>query len=352
MLPPIAIRAVAVETPLGDLDAIWARWLAGDELDVREGPQVDEWRGRTERVVRGVMPEVRDAGAAGLILATTKGDIEREVACLRRGSAEMPTLGGEATRLAKLAGIRGMAYAVSTACSSGLVAMIDAAIAVAEGEAREMIVVAGDESTSFVHDGFRSLRALSVNGCRPFDARRDGLMLGAAAGACLLRPADPSGGVVMSGFGISNDASHMTAPDPTGAGLVRAIEKALRMATLRPADIDVVLAHGTGTRYNDAMEAAAIRQVFLADGRKGPAVTAVKGLLGHTLGASGLVESALAMRMFDLDCVPPVIGLKTPEWNAIDFVRSRREVRVRHVLKTASGFGGMNAAVILSAGGA
>lgn len=346
----ISIVAGCVDSPLGDLDDVWARWLAGDALDVRAGPQADEWRERTDRALRGVVPELRDAGKAGLVLATTKGDIEREVACLR--GAGMATLGAEAARLAVTAGIGGMVYAVSTACSSGLAAMIDASIALMDGEMREMIVLAGDESTSFVHDGFRALRAVSTKGCRPFDAGRDGLMLGAAAGACLLRIGEVAEGPVISGFGISNDASHMTAPDPTGAGLVRAIEAALAMAKLRPADVDVVVAHGTGTRYNDAMEAAAIRRVFLADGGKGPAVTAVKGLIGHTLGASGLVESLLAMRMFELDWVPPVVGLERPAFEGIDFVCSRRGMRVKHILKTASGFGGMNAAVILSAGGA
>jgi 3-oxoacyl-(acyl-carrier-protein) synthase len=347
MTGQISIVAAAVDSPLGDLDGVWAKWSAGDGAIVLNGPFVDDWVARTERVVRAVLPEVRDVGGAGLVLATTKGDVEREVLYLRSGG-EMPTLGGEASRLARTAGVGGAVHAVSTACSSGLAAMIDAAIAVLQEDAKEMIVVAGDESTSFVHDGFRALRATSVRGCRPFDQSRDGLMLGAAAGAVVLRAAEEGDSVVISGFGVSNDASHMTAPDPTGAGLVRAIEGALTLAGLPPENIDVVFAHATGTRYNDAMETTAIRQVFLQNGGKRPAVTAVKSLIGHTLGAAGLVESALAVKILEQQVVPGIIGLELPEFEGIDFVRSRREIPVRHVLKMASGFGGMNAAVILS----
>jgi 3-oxoacyl-(acyl-carrier-protein) synthase len=357
MMPPIAIEAVAADTPLGDLEAVWEAWVGAAPVSpARVGPQADGWAERTagvtEAVLRGM--SAREREKCGLILATTKGDIAGEVAWLRaEGNVKgaMPTLGAEAGRLAHAAGLSGPAYAVSTACSSGLVALIEAALTVSEGAVERMIAVAGDESTSFVHDGFRSLKALSTTSCRPFDRRRDGLMLGAAAAA--VRVARGDGPVVLSGFGISNDASHMTAPDPAAGGLIRAIEQALTMAKLSPDQIDVFFAHGTGTKYNDAMEAVAIEKVFLRNGARGPAVTAVKSLIGHTLGAAGLIEAALAVRMLKRQVIRPIVSLEVPEAAGIDFVmQTRRNVRVRHVLKTASGFGGMNAAVILSAGGA
>jgi 3-oxoacyl-(acyl-carrier-protein) synthase len=345
MLPPIAIRAVAADTPLGNLGAVWRAWLRGEAPDGMPGPQADCWSERTGRVVNEMLSSVKDRATAGLILATTKGDIGTQVDCMREG-AQTPTLGGEAGRLGGSLG--GPVYTVSTACSSGLVAMIEAAITLTGGEASQMIALAADESTSFVHDGFRSLKAIAATSCKPFDEARDGLMLGAAAAGMLLALGDAP--VTISGFGVSNDATHMTAPDPNAGGLVRAIEQALHMANLQPEQIDVLFAHGTGTKYNDAMEAVAIEKVFLRGNRRGPAVTAVKSLIGHTLGAAGLIEAALAVRMLEEQVVPGIINLADPEVGTIDFVRETRRCKVRHVIKTASGFGGMNAAVILSAG--
>jgi 3-oxoacyl-[acyl-carrier-protein] synthase II len=347
MLPPIAIHAVAAKTPLGNLEEVWKAWVAGGGPDRMAGPQADCWTERTGLVMHEMLAALQDWRAAGLILATTKGDIGTQVECMREG-AEPPTLGGAAAMLGSSLG--GPVYTVSTACSSGLIALIDAAVALVDGEAKQMIALAADESTSFVHDGFRALKALSTTSCKPFDKRRDGLMLGAAAAGMVLALGDSR--VRISGFGVSNDATHMTAPDAAAGGLVRAIEQALRMANLEPQQIDVLFAHGTGTKYNDAMEAVAIEQVFLRGGGKGPAVTAVKSLIGHTLGAAGLIEAALTVRMLQEQVVPGIINLAEPEVAAIDLVRETRRCPVRHVMKTASGFGGMNAAVILSAGGA
>ncbi len=113
----------------------------------------------------------------------------------------------------------------------------------------------------------------------------------------------------------------------------------------------MVFAHGTGTKYNDAMEGVAIEKVFLDAGSR-PAVTAVKGLIGHTLGAAGLVEAMLAVEMIRQQRIPGIVGLRVPERGDIDFVVNSRSAKVRHVLKIASGFGGMNAAVVISQAGA
>ena len=169
-------------------------------------------------------------------------------------------------------------------------------------------------------------------------------MLVVAVRACM-----PEAIAVVSGWGVSNDAVHMTAPDREARGLIRAIRQALDRAELEPGEIDVVFAHGTGTPFNDAMEGVAIERVFLESGVS-PAVTAVKGLIGHTLGAAGLIEAVLGVEMIRRGVVLPVLGLQVPERAGIDFVREARRWKIRHVLKIGSGFGGMNAAVVLSSG--
>ena len=321
----------------------------------------------------GVVEElVRGAGCgAKLILATTKGDIVRQCAWMgeeierredpsyrkpssaehaqgpypEHGTLSVPTLGAA---LAQLARDRGVVpgYVVSTACTSGLVALIEAAMQVANGEAERVMAVGADVAGEFVRDGFAALKAVSPTVCRPFDLHRNGLMLGSGAAGCSLsRSADAE--VVVSGWGVSNDAVHMTAPDRNAGGLIRAIRQALERAELEPREIDVVFAHGTGTPFNDAMEAVAIERVFL-DGGASPAVTAVKGLIGHTLGAAGLIEAVLGVEMIRREMILPITHLQVPEQEGFDFVREVRRCEIRHLLKIGSGFGGMNAAVVLS----
>jgi len=288
-----------------------------------------------------------------LILATTKGEIGQQIRWMRAadegvGGVELPTLGWALQRLTRGRRMRAE-HVVSTACTSGLVALIEAAMEIAEGSASSVMAIGADVAQDFVRDGFNALKAQSPTVCRPFDRDRHGLTLGSAAAGCLLKAErDAETLAVLSGFGISNDATHMTAPDRKAGGLIRAIRQALRHAGLEPSEIDVVFAHGTGTPYNDAMEAVAIEKVFL-DAGASPAVTAVKGLIGHTLGAAGMIEAALAVEMLRRQVIVPVAHLEVPENTRMDFVTRPRGTKIRHVLKIASGFGGMNAAVIMSA---
>jgi 3-oxoacyl-[acyl-carrier-protein] synthase II len=269
-----------------------------------------------------------------------------------------PTLGDEAAALAHDLGLSAPSHVVSAACASGLVALIDAALSVAQEEAPSALVLGIDVASSFVRDGFKALKALSPSGtCRPFDAHRDGLTVGSGTAAAVVSRHPPTSHresqvtCVLSGWGASADAVHLTAPDRQAGGLIRAIQLGLAMAGLQPTDVDLIFAHGTGTPYNDAMEAAAFQSIFAFSRR--PAITAVKGLIGHTLGASGLLESALAAHILGAQVIPPITKLQAPEYPDLDLVQSPRRTRVRHILKVASGFGGLNAALILSqAGGA
>ncbi len=254
-----------------------------------------------------------------------------------------PILATAARQLADAAGVAGPSYCVSTACSSGLVAIIESAILIKSGQMKRVLACGADMASSFVRDGFAALKAISPTVCRPFDLRRDGLRLGSAAAACMVDAGYT--GMILAGFGMANDAVHMTAPDRAARGLMQAITQALELAKLTPNDIDVIMPHGTGTRYNDAMEATALTALF----PHAPAITAIKGLIGHTLGAAGLIETCAAVRMLEEQMVPPVVGLEQSEYEQLNLVCGQpRKIKIRYVLKTASGFGGGNAAIVLS----
>ncbi|MFC1856861.1 beta-ketoacyl-[acyl-carrier-protein] synthase family protein, partial [Thermodesulfobacteriota bacterium] len=147
------------------------------------------------------------------------------------------------------------------------------------------------------------------------------------------------------GWGIANDATHITAPAKDGCGLVQAISQALKMADKQPEEITAISAHGTGTIYNDLMEMTAFRHIF--ENRKVP-IYSVKGAVGHCLGAAGGIEIALGLQALTAQIVPPTIGLKNPMDEAMGLV-SPEQVSIAgdYLLTTNSGFGGVNAALIL-----
>ncbi len=314
----------------------------------------------TFAVIDPLLSKIVDRGTCGFLLASAKGNIGAlqrwldQSGGLSPSSAKLsdaPGLSDCARNLAAEFDLGGGCAAISTACTSGLSGLIEAAMMVHSGQHNEIIVLAVDIASAFVHDGFASLKALSPQVCRPFDRHRDGLSLGSAAAACLVQRSDlfteKSADIFVGrlcGWGAAMDAVHLTAPDRQAGGLIRAVEMAMRTGSLTASQIDAALLHGTGTVYNDAMEATAIKNLF----SHGPPLTTVKGLIGHTLGASGLIETALAGEILHRRVLPPATGLCDSQWPELDFVRTARWApSVRRILKTSSGFGGINAAVIL-----
>ena len=178
---------------------------------------------------------------------------------------------------------QGPIAALSCACASGLAALAYAARLIQSGSIDAALVVGADTLSPFVAQGFGALLALSPEPARPFDRHRMGLSLGEGAGAIVLsRHRHESIGYSLAGWGQSNDANHITGPCRDGSGLVLAIQRALACAKIEPELVDLVHLHGTGTQYNDAMEARAMAQVF----EEQPAAASTKGQIGHTLGAA------------------------------------------------------------------
>jgi 3-oxoacyl-(acyl-carrier-protein) synthase len=289
----------------------------------------------------------------GLVLSTTKANIEALERILENRpcseTARRHLLANQlAADLAAAHGARGPVQTVSVACVSGLMAIQQGARMIQRDEADAVLVIGVDCLSEFVVAGFTALKALDPRGCRPFDAARCGLSPGEAGAVMVLVRGDlvSEPAITVRGFGSSNDANHLTGPSRDGAGLARAISASLQSSKLSPAAIDYVHAHGTGTSYNDAMESLALKTIF---GDACPPVSGTKGMLGHTLGAAGVIETiccVLAMQNHFLPGTPRlnVAAEGTPK-NLVHEPRSG--VALKNVLKLNTGFGGMNGALIL-----
>jgi 3-oxoacyl-[acyl-carrier-protein] synthase II len=244
-----------------------------------------------------------------------------------------------------------MGFNVSAACASSTIAVAQAAALISSGSIDVVLVCCLDLTSEFIFSGFSALRALSPLPCRPFDRDRNGLSLGEGGAALLIMSRKrakqthtiPMGAI--HGWGIANDATHITAPARDGCGLVQAIYQALLVSEIPAEEIKAVCAHGTGTIFNDLMELTAFKQIF--ENRKVP-VFSIKGAIGHTLGAAGGIEVAVGMKALSCQQTPATIGLRTPMDEAIGWVNVKpASFSGDYLLTTNSGFGGINAALVL-----
>jgi 3-oxoacyl-[acyl-carrier-protein] synthase II len=264
-----------------------------------------------------------------------------------------------AGQLAIAIGARGPCFAPCSACASGASAIGIARDLLRAGIA-DIVIAGGSEAaiTPLYVSAFARMRALSrrvdaQTASRPFDAERDGFVLGEGAGIFVMESEDHAksrGAHVRAkviGYGASADAHHMTAPHPEGRGASLAMKAALRDAGLNGAEVDYINAHGTSTLANDIIEAAAIRELF---GNK-VAVSSTKGVTGHLLGAAGAIEAAYTVLALEQGIIPPTANLTNPDPKIdVDLVyQSARERRLRFALSNSFGFGGQNASLLLAA---
>jgi 3-oxoacyl-[acyl-carrier-protein] synthase II len=259
-----------------------------------------------------------------------------------------------AVRVARTFGCRGPVATSQLACASSTHAIALAAEWVRTGQADVVLAGGADLLCRFVLAGFNCLRATAEE-ARPFDVARRGLVLGEGAAIVVVESdehAHRRGARTqarITGVGAAADATHMTAPDREGRGAARAMSAALAAAGRVPAAIDFVSAHGTGTVYNDAMEAVAIGAVF---GPRAVPVNSIKGAIGHTLGAAGALEVVMCVDVLHAGLIPPTAGHARPDpaCAPLDVVSgSARRGAMRAVLSTSSGFAGANAALVLEA---
>lgn len=235
---------------------------------------------------------------------------------------------------------------VSNACISGMLAMLIGMRLIQSGRYDHAVVAGADVISKFILSGFQSFQAVSSLPCKPFDAARDGINLGEGAGTVILTSnKNYSAGVKLTGGAVSNDANHISGPSRTGEELYLAIKKTMEDAAVTAGDIGFISAHGTATVFNDEMEAKAIGLSGLLD----VPVNSLKGYYGHTLGAAGLIESVISIQSLKENLMIPTRGFENAGVSQPVTVCSLlSELPAKHFLKTASGFGGCNAAMIFS----
>jgi len=280
-----------------------------------------------------------------LILSSTKGNIslletEANNADLKKRIA----LSTSAKLVADYFGFENQPIIISNACVSGVMGIITGMRLLRTGQYENAVVAGADVISKFIFSGFESFQALSTTVCRPFDKSRDGLNLGEGAGTIILSIQKKfSQNIKVFGGGVSNDANHISGPSRTGEELSYAINQALSDSKIKPDDIDFISAHGTATVYNDEMEANAIA----LSGLQSIPLNSLKGYYGHTLGAAGLIESIISIQSLKEGLVLPTPGFEEIGVSRqVNVVASPLKINARRFLKTASGFGGCNAAVV------
>ncbi len=330
-LPPIP-------SELGVHDSRNNRLLLAALTQIREC--VEQWRAKvgSERIA--------------IVLGTSTSGIDEGIQTLAAETVPegyhycQQELGSPALFLADYLGVSGPAYTLSTACSSSARAFISAQRLLAADMADVVLVGGADTLCGLTLNGFYSLESLAAAICTPFARERDGINIGEAAALCLLTR-EP-GPVALLGAGESSDAYHVSAPHPEGIGAEAAMRMALEQGGLQPGQVGYINLHGTGTRLNDEMEAKAVHRLF---GDKVPC-SSTKALTGHTLGAAGATEAALAWLLLTEDLPLPHQRYAASERDEslapIDLLLAPQPLDRRVVLSNSFAFGGNNVSLLLA----
>jgi 3-oxoacyl-[acyl-carrier-protein] synthase II len=320
----------------------------------------------------GLTIEDASAEEVGVLLGNAIGGLDDTASACRKMFAQggmrvspfyivMSPCNLAAFQVAYIYGIRGYSSTIVTACAAGTQAVGEAAEVIRRGKAK--VMVAGGTEAALCELGLAVFcvgRAYSTRNdeperaSRPFDRDRDGFVGGEGCGILILeslRHAQERGAYVYAevlGYGASNDAHHLIAPDPSGRGAAQAMQWALEDAGLDPKDVDYINAHGTGTVLGDAAETLAIKKVFGEDAYRVP-VSSSKSMIGHLWGAAGAVEAAVCALTIRDGVIHPTINLETPDPECdLDYVPNEaRQAEVRVILSNSFGLGGQNACLVL-----
>jgi 3-oxoacyl-[acyl-carrier-protein] synthase-1 len=282
-----------------------------------------------------------------LILSTTKGNIDLlEERNKNLFNQKRLYLWEMAEVIRKIFGFSNRPLIVSNACISGVLGIGIGYRYIRSGLFENAVVCGGDILSQFVISGFQSFQSLSSEPCRPYDILRNGLSLGEACGTIVLT-SDPSKirgeRIIVEGTSTSNDANHISGPSRTGEELALAVSNSMTEALLKPSDIGYISAHGTATPFNDEMESKA----FSIAGLEEVPLNSFKGYWGHTLGAAGVIESIAAIHSMKHSILYKSAGFTesgVPE--EVHVIAQNTEKSFDHLVKTASGFGGCNAAIV------
>ena len=397
MKPRVVITGIGAVTPLGvGARQLHERWAAGacgivdgvaacsefepkDFLSVKESRRLDRFsqfavvaagEALAQAGWNGERPY--DALRTGCVIATGIGGIEtveNQHDIMRDKGAKavsplgipnyMPNAGAAAVSMKY--GLQGQMYGVVSACSGGAHAIGSALRMIQYGDA-DAVVAGGAESTltPFGFACFNSMQALSPTGfSRPFDARRDGFVMGEGAGMLVLEEASAAearGARILgevAGYGSTSDAFHLTAPEPEGGPASKAIEFALQDAGITPDELAYVNAHGTSTQLNDAAETRALKRALGEDRARQVPVSSTKSAIGHLLGAAGAVEAVATVQALEARLIPPTLGYEVPDPELdLDYVPGRAREMVTNgkppvAISNSFAFGGHNVTLVL-----
>lgn len=283
----------------------------------------------------------------GLIISTTKGNIDAldETNSFPPERAYLSALGKS---ISEFFNFKNDAIIVSNACVSGILSIAIAKRLILQNAYDHVFIVSGDVVTEFILSGFNSFQALSNEPCKPYDKNRTGINIGEVAASVLVTNSNNNlakESVEILGENSCNDANHISGPSRTGEGLYRSITSAMNQAQISSSDIDYISAHGTATMFNDEMEAIAFNRSDLQN----VPLNSLKGYFGHTLGASGLLETIVGMHSLFNNSLYTSKGFETlgtsQPLNIIEKSHKANQP-LKTFLKTASGFGGCNTAMI------
>lgn len=290
-----------------------------------------------------------DMENTGWILSTTKGNIEalKATSSFSKEKSKLYALG---KTIQEFFHLQSTPIIVSNACISGGLAVAIGKRFIQSRKYDHVIVVGGDVVSEFVFSGFTSFQAISDQPCKPFSKHRSGISLGEAAAAILLSGKESlrsEKSIFVIGEASANDANHISGPSRTGEGLFLSIQQALEEANISSEAIEYISAHGTATPFNDEMEAIAFDRAGLTH----VPVNSLKGFYGHTLGASALLETIIAARSLSNNELYPSLGFdELGVSKPINVLRENQKKELKTALKTASGFGGCNVALVLRKG--
>ncbi len=310
--------------------------------------------------------QVFEPKRTGVIVGTAAGGILGLEAFFRKRASGEPVssprsllssfaLSSLAANLAKAFDLQGPRLTTATVCSSSALALAAGRELIESGRVDRILVVGSESLSEVTHAGFNTLRSVAPDRCRPFDLHRRGLILGEGAGAVVMesveaarfRGAEPIG--FLAGCGITTDIHHFTAPQPQGDAVARAMEAALREGGVEAAEVGHINAHGTGTRLNDRAEARGIRRLFGSLAPELP-VFSIKSIIGHQLGAAGILEAIVTLAVLQSGRVPRAAGLETPDPEC-DLCHSTGEVPERPLqygLSNSLAFGGSDVSLLFS----
>ena len=289
-------------------------------------------------VLEKVSKDILTSPKTLLVLSTTKGNVEVNLA---DGIASV-----SASLKAKYQ-LKNDPLAISNACISGVLAINVAADYINTGLYENVIVIGCDVVSDFVLFGFQSLFALSDAACKPFDESRKGINIGEGSAAVLLsknKDLYKDIPLIYVAGTSSNDANHISGPSRTGEGLFRTVHKTLKFSGLTASDIDFISGHGTATIFNDEMESIAFDRLKMDH----IPINSLKAYFGHTLGAAGLIETAIAMQSIRNNLLIKSLGFESQGTSKrLNIIEENKELDIKTILKTASGFGGCNASLII-----